>query len=623
MKTNKQKINMNPTTNIRLQKGFTLVTVLILSSLASILVLTSLKDNITQERLSGNYQKKINARLASERGVFESINAARNAIEENDQASLAELLAVMSVIGGESDSDITFLKGAKFDVTASNPTGSEILLSSTGNRFEGQKTLKARFQFTPAGGYSPFEDAVIGCDGVSGKGSGKVFSYDSSDSSTFSEIDGNFHSVIGRGKKANVSTINENADVILNGTSPVYGNISSTGSITLRGSPTVYGALHANNDISVKQSTIKGSVLTRGSFQQIGGTIRGHVRVNGGKDNNGDYIGVTPRDYQGRIETGVNKKKFTVDMTGTIQNLEQDESSNTELTGKEILYNGETNNPLYDNSDYKKNPNVAKVKQHNPSGDQTDATTNCDHLIIEDKINLVANSATNLPVFEEANGNPTFKFESTRISKQRIVGDIAIYDTYVKNGITAYPSVIESVLGTETGVIKLDSFKITGNINIIIDGNVTLYVESGFTLGGSSTITILKDSSLTIMTKGWIDLGAGGDIIALKHGLTTNGLPAMSIYSSYNGSEIPRNGRNITTDTGIYISGSFDIYAQIYAPHTIVDIGGSGKLYGAVRSKKVKISGSGEILYDAALSKSNRGGSSSTSSTLEFIGMTY
>ncbi|MEI8669408.1 pilus assembly PilX N-terminal domain-containing protein [Pseudoalteromonas sp. B131b] len=37
--------------------GFTLVTVLILTSMASIVVLSTIRDSVIQERLSGNFQK--------------------------------------------------------------------------------------------------------------------------------------------------------------------------------------------------------------------------------------------------------------------------------------------------------------------------------------------------------------------------------------------------------------------------------------------------------------------------------------------------------------------------------------------------------------------------------------
>ncbi len=40
---------------INKQHGFTLITVLILTSMASIVVLNSLRENIVQERMSGNF----------------------------------------------------------------------------------------------------------------------------------------------------------------------------------------------------------------------------------------------------------------------------------------------------------------------------------------------------------------------------------------------------------------------------------------------------------------------------------------------------------------------------------------------------------------------------------------
>ena len=40
--------------------------------MTSIIVLSSLRDNFIQERLTGNYQKKMNARLVSEKGIFDT-----------------------------------------------------------------------------------------------------------------------------------------------------------------------------------------------------------------------------------------------------------------------------------------------------------------------------------------------------------------------------------------------------------------------------------------------------------------------------------------------------------------------------------------------------------------------
>ena len=55
---------------INKQHGFTLITVLILTSMASIVVLNSLRENIVQERMSGNFQKKMNSRLLAEKGCL-------------------------------------------------------------------------------------------------------------------------------------------------------------------------------------------------------------------------------------------------------------------------------------------------------------------------------------------------------------------------------------------------------------------------------------------------------------------------------------------------------------------------------------------------------------------------
>ena len=159
------------------QRGFTLVTVLILSSLASILVLNSLKDNVNQERLSGNFQKKINSRLASERGVFDSMAAARTFLSNNQSATLEDIVAHLNA--GQLTDTISLTNGGiKYTVTPTAVAG-ELVLSSIGNRFEGESALKVRLKVTPGGGGSPFADAVVGCEGVNLSGSGRVDSYNS------------------------------------------------------------------------------------------------------------------------------------------------------------------------------------------------------------------------------------------------------------------------------------------------------------------------------------------------------------------------------------------------------------------------------------------------------------
>ena len=50
-------------------RGYVLVSVLVLALVASMVVFVSIRENQLQERMSGNQQKMINARLAAERGI--------------------------------------------------------------------------------------------------------------------------------------------------------------------------------------------------------------------------------------------------------------------------------------------------------------------------------------------------------------------------------------------------------------------------------------------------------------------------------------------------------------------------------------------------------------------------
>lgn len=574
---NKNSVNIK--SSIAFQKGYTLVTILILSSLASILVLTSLKDNITQERLSGNYQKKINARLASERGVYESIQNARDFLQVNPDITLENVALLTEAMTVDQEG----LLSTKYRVLASFDEATGLVtLSSQGNRFEGQETLEARLRFRAASAGAAFENAVVGCEGVDLSGSGQVDSYNSS-------VTG--YDSLNPGAEGNVSTIKKGqGNIVLGGNSPVYGNIMATGNINTAGSD-VQGSLHANKDIIIGSGggvRVTGNILTRGSYYQNGGKIGGYVRVNGSA-----YMGWSMQ----------------------ILNLANN--------GLDILYGGldENNRPLqstfkdtshnakYHEEIYKVFPNVAEVKSDDvnaPHYDGKNPAANCDHLDIAAVVETVEAGSSHLSPFESVVTQTVYTIKPSSM--------------YITEDIPLFASVNVNVLGKLTDVIKFSSFNLAGSASIIIDGDVTLFVEGSFNTAGATVITIKANSSLTLITKGQINLGSGAKIIAKKHGLTTTNLPAMSIYSSYENIEpapVPNSG------PGIKMSGAFETYAQIYAPLSDIEIAGSGTLYGAVRGKKVKVSGAGKIHYDAALGKGDRGGSYSTIAKVEFLGMTY
>jgi cytoskeletal protein CcmA (bactofilin family) len=559
------------------QQGFTLVTVLILSSLASILVLNSLQDNVNQERLSGNYQKKTNARLMSERGVFATMQAAQAFLLANPNSTIAQLRAGLANINGDGT-----LAGSAFAVTPIIDGTGDIILQSTGNRFEGVNRLNARFRLTTGSGYSPFSDAVVGCEGVDLGGSGRVDSYNSNDAP---------YDVNNPGSEGDVSTIDKSgANVILGGASPILGNVSSTGEINTKSSD-VQGNLHANGNIIIGSGTgnggvkgtyngsqvnlrVSGNVLTRGNYYQNGGRIGGHVRANG--------------------DASMRWSNYILNIANN---------------GLDILYGGSadfkdtTNNSFYSQAQYKVFPNVIKVKDSDataPNYSPTDPETNCDHLDIDTVVNTVDDGTNNLTPFNSRGSGVEYT--------------ITPNEMYVSLGIPMFTQVSADVLGYPAPVLKFKEFNLGGSDTVVIQGgDVTMFVEGDFQMAGATKMTIEAGSSLTLIMKGSVKLGAGADIIALQHGLANppKSLPAMSIYSSYNGS-------------GINLSGDFEMYAQIYAPLSDIKITGSGTLYGAVRGKTVTVTGGAAIHYDAALGDGNRGGGGGSSAPVfDLVGFQY
>jgi hypothetical protein len=556
------------------QRGFTLVAVLILSGLASILVLSSIKDNVNQERLSGNFQKKINARLMSERGIFDAMVDVNTYLANNPTADVNELAANIVDLSREDSTGLTYGE-MKYKVQFV-PDGDELVLSSTGKRFEGQSTLKARFKIVPAsGGSAPFSSAIVGCDSVNLTGSGQIDSYNSGEAP---------YNELSPGTEGNVTTINQDGgDVTLGGGSPVYGDISATGNIDTNTS-NVVGNLHANGNITLGENSnpVSGYVLTRGNYFQDGGDVGGYVRANG--------------------------------------NAEMDWSTNilnNQYQGLDIQYGGEgifDDNNQYEAEEYKSNPYVPKLKDSGDSIDPTDPATNCDYLDIASVVSAISPNTSPLPDFtSRGSGGDTYTYDVTGFSG--IKTTTWVEGQPVDENFDFSPE-MATVFGNSLSVVKLSSFHLKGDNILNISGDTTLFVDGNFTMDGATKMTIGDDSSLTLIVTGIVNLLAGAEIKANQHGLTASGLPAMSIYSSYNS--------DTENKAGIKIEGAFETYTQIYAPLAEVKINGSGTLYGAVRGKTVAVTGGAAIHYDAALGATSQGSSSSgQQAPLQFVGFEY
>ena len=160
---------------------------------------------------------------------------------------------------------------------------------------------------------------------------------------------------------------------------------------------------------------------------------------------------------------------------------------------------------------------------------------------------------------------------------------------------------VAGVFPEPTNVLVLDSFSLGGSANFIVDGgDMTLYVKGGIDIGGGASFSVAEGSSLKIVTSGRFNLPSGLDV-ASDSPTDDEGNPVLSIYSTYD------DGGASGWNAGVNISGSSTFKGTIFAPYSTVNVGGSGALFGAVKGRRVEVSGSGDIHYDEALMESSVG----------------
>ncbi|GIU49996.1 hypothetical protein TUM4438_34790 [Shewanella sairae] len=604
------------------QQGFTLVTVLIMSMMAGVLVLNSLKDNVAQERLSGNFQKKMNARLVAEKGVFDTYNYLNAQLAANPNQTLDQLIAAMQTSGSASG-----ISNMSYNLIANIPAGSnQLFLQSDGERFDGETKLKANFELVSGSSQSSsgFGGGVIGCDGISLSGSGIIDSYDSSL--------GDYNSDPAQGeinKNANVTvrTLNDNDIITLSGASIIDGDLIAIGKVNFGGSAHIAGNVHSNDSITMlSDSTIGGNASAFTFFKQTSGSITGAIHAN-------SYVNISETPVGGDITSmgevtadgetiggdilsqgDISLTRVTVAGLGqTYANYKQVEGSingvkskgNVTLSATHAIINndnlrfaGAFNDPSdpYASAPYKVSPPQPQLpqvplveKQPIDDGildpnDPNDLT--CDPLDIENAVLTVdsfADSAKDLIIKDTGKGasSTVYTLSNTRGEYSQGGGSGAEYNPI--------PSTNATFLGDQHNILMYDNVKINGNIEIKPGHNVVLYAKGGFYLQGASTLTIPDNSSLTLIVKGALIIGSGSTINTPTNGLTQAGIPVFSIYSSYSG-------------TGVDILGGVEqIYAAIYAPLSDVEIASDVAFKGSVLGKKVDISGAGGIHYDEAL----------------------
>ncbi|ALS32946.1 hypothetical protein PTRA_a1785 [Pseudoalteromonas translucida KMM 520] len=258
--------------------GFTLIIVLLLTSLASIVVLSSLKDTVFQERLSGNFQKKLNARLMSEKGIYVSMENLHLGLSNKPLINIEDLVATNSESHGDGS-----LEASKYHSAIEVDGAGNILIISQGNRFEGEARMQAEFEFIQGQAgtttKSAFPSGVVSCSDITYGGHTAIDSYDSS-LGDYNDglIDGSTNVT----KKAIIKVLGDPAVISLGGAkSAIYGDIFAVGDLTIDGR-TISGNVHSNASITIIGKTeIGGNAAAFTNYTQSSGTVLGDVTANG------------------------------------------------------------------------------------------------------------------------------------------------------------------------------------------------------------------------------------------------------------------------------------------------------------------------------------------------------
>lgn len=546
------------------QQGFTLVKVMLLGGMASVVVFASLKEGVVQERLSGNFQKDINARLVAEQGIREYRQKLDAEVAKNNPQDVATLIGSISKTGNGAVAD------SQYQISV-NANGNEFEIESLGQRHgeHANHRLVARFELRPAAKESIFQNAVTGCKGVNLSGSGSVDSYDSS-KGTYEETkshDGDVHTVVG------------DADVVLSGHSPIKGDVEASGVIYLKGSSPVLGDVRSNTGVDISPSSsgirVEGNVYSRGFFTHRGGKIQGYVRT----------MGDAKMEWGAEI-LNQNGDAFDIQYTGNGQFKD---------TGLQVQDGVHYSDAKFRVADLVVEP-VKVYDPDSPDYDPARPNKECDPLA--------------LPFNMDSIIDPNNDFSSLNVGAQQILHFKPKQAVYERNGSSVYVAKehtiylfqgVEQNLGTATEKTQLafpfKGLKLGSDGKIKISGGDVIWLIDGdLKLTGDTHIWIEKESSLTVFTTGKVSIGASAKVIAEQEGLTKKSkLPVFSVYSSFDG------------PNGFVFSGASSLYAAIYSPLTSILLNGSGQLYGTVRGASITGTGGTGIHFDQALKNSGIG----------------
>jgi len=583
------------------QRGLSLVTVLLLTTGCAILVFGALNASMTQSRLSGNFQKKLNAQLQAEQSAIEQFHALNQALKDNPTADMQALAATLQQ-QQHSDSDG---RARQAQIDASSLTATDLRMLTLGLRFsDSRSSQQVLYSLRGSNGTPalPYKHALIGCDGVTMSGSGRIIGFDSENSSA-QNIDLSVH------------TVRPGGSVTLTGSAPIEGDVLSRGNISVKGSALIKGRVHANGNILLDNASarIQREVWAGGQLQITNTvTVDGEVRANQGISiSNGASLNGGLFSRQGLTLTGGPRVSGQTAVLGDIRLPAWVANGNYFSNKTAVSYSGSTQHNFGQHQPQLTVQAVQLLPEDNSLDENQQHRKLCDPIDLSSQVGQLTVPAGLQPL------NVRASWEQRRYQFSTSEGQ------YLDKPQTDRRSspVSSSFAGRNRQIYFLERLTLDSDAVLTIDGAVTLYLQQGLTMAGAAQLVIKPGASLTIISAGKVTLAAGAKVLTSENGNEApqglvQGQPVLSIYSTYQSQHV--------TDYGIDLQGAASgLYAGIYAPNAHVNITASNGFAGAVVAKTIGISGAGNIRYDQALGRlqAGQGGTAASAKRVVLAGL--
>ncbi|MCE2595427.1 hypothetical protein K6Y31_11425 [Motilimonas cestriensis] len=429
------------------EQGYVLVTVLIVTIVATLVAFGGISENRLQEQIGGNQQKEINARMMAEKGIFATFSYIEQQNELNtDLDTIATGIKTLKDVSAGVEGSYELLPA---DVKVN---GAMLSFISKGTYRGATAYLNAQINVSSM--QNIFENGVVGCDGIALSGSGKIDSYHSGKGQYGgTNVDTN----------ASVMTINSNADISLKGDAPIHGNINVNGDFSSTGSSELIGNVNATGDITVSgggNNRLTGDFSAGGNLDVEGLTIGGNGNIAG------DIKYHSDTDIQGSLTYGGNDltkgdlssiAQSVIKADPNLPPFDAPACDPIDITSKMTGFSDYTSNGVMDTSAWQTENRPYQFTQSTAEMFQKQGNSG----------EVIEKAAQNLDV--EGNGTPI---------------PVHVFDSLsLKNGQI-------SVTGDVVLVIKGD-FSTSGGgprIDIAAGSSLTLYIEGKVDIGSSGQV---------------------------------------------------------------------------------------------------------------------------------------